>query len=149
MELCRHNTSKAERSKGVRLAFRKTCHRPITVQPNASRGWRIPVRPVKDVAHSIPSFPVLVPGRLRLATRPNPTGSLPVAKTMGMVGVAVFAASAATSELATITATRRWTRSAAPPAGGPDGALMTPEHHRARAAHLRKQGCLSFPSQID
>jgi hypothetical protein len=35
------------------------------------------------------------PGRLRLATRPNATGSAPVAKTIGMVVVAAFAASAA------------------------------------------------------
>jgi hypothetical protein len=33
------------------------------------------------------------PGRLRLATRPNATGSPPVPKTIGMVAVAAFAAS--------------------------------------------------------
>jgi hypothetical protein len=53
------------------------------------------------------------PGRLRLATRPNATGSPPVPKTMGMVVVAAFAAKAAGVPLATITATRRRTRSAA------------------------------------
>jgi hypothetical protein len=53
------------------------------------------------------------PGRLRLATRPNATGSPPVVKTMGMVVVAAFAASAAVVLAATITATRRRTRSAA------------------------------------
>jgi hypothetical protein len=41
------------------------------------------------------------PGRLRLATRSNETGSMPLPKTIGMVVVA------------TITATRRRTRSAA------------------------------------
>jgi hypothetical protein len=47
------------------------------------------------------------PGRLRLATRPNATGSAPVPKTMGMVVVAAFAASAASLPTAAITATRR------------------------------------------
>ena len=37
----------------------------------------------------------LPPGRPRLATRPNLTGSLPLLKTMGIVVVAIFAASAA------------------------------------------------------
>ena len=41
------------------------------------------------------------PGRLRLATRPNATGSTLVAKTIGMVVVAFFAASAAAA-LATL-----------------------------------------------
>ena len=40
------------------------------------------------------------PGRLRLATRPNATGSAPVAKTMGMVVVAAFAASGASGPVA-------------------------------------------------
>src|SRR6516164_6820374 len=53
------------------------------------------------------------PGRLRLATRPNATGSVPAIKTIGMVVVAAFAASAAVVPAATITATRRRTRSAA------------------------------------
>src|SRR5262245_25657459 len=35
----------------------------------------------------------LAPGRLRLATKPNLTGSLPIAMTIGMVAVAAFAAS--------------------------------------------------------
>ena len=35
------------------------------------------------------------PGRLRLATRPNATGSAAVTKTTGMIVVAAFAASAA------------------------------------------------------
>jgi hypothetical protein len=43
----------------------------------------------------------LPPGRLRLATRPSLTGSLPVANTIGTVMVVAFAASAA-MELATI-----------------------------------------------
>jgi hypothetical protein len=37
----------------------------------------------------------LPPGRLRLATRLNSTGSLPIEKTIGIVVVAAFAASAA------------------------------------------------------
>ena len=53
------------------------------------------------------------PGRLRLTTRPNATGSPPVVKTIGMVVVAAFAASAAGVLAATSTATRRRTRSAA------------------------------------
>src|SRR5262249_54034172 len=39
----------------------------------------------------------LPPGRLRLATRPDLTGSAPIANTMGMVEVAAFIASAETS----------------------------------------------------
>ena len=58
--------------------------------------------------------PVILPlGRLRLATRPDSTGSLPIAKTIGIVVVAALAARAAGIGLATITATRRLTRSAA------------------------------------
>jgi hypothetical protein len=53
------------------------------------------------------------PGRLRLATSPNEIGSPPVAKTIGMVVVADFAASAAGVPLVAITATRRRIRSAA------------------------------------
>ena len=37
----------------------------------------------------------LPPGRLRLATRPTSTGSVPSMKTIGIVVVAAFAASAA------------------------------------------------------
>ena len=53
------------------------------------------------------------PGRLRLVTSPDATGSPPTVKTTGMVLVAALAASAAASPLAAITATRRRTRSAA------------------------------------
>src|SRR6516164_3323312 len=50
----------------------------------------------------------LPPGRLKLATRPSLTGSPPVAKRIGMVAVAAFAASATAGlPLATIIATRR------------------------------------------
>ena len=55
----------------------------------------------------------LPPGRLRLATRPIATGSVPTEKTMGMVVVAAFAARVAERPLVIITATRRRTRSAA------------------------------------
>ena len=54
----------------------------------------------------------LPPGRLILATRPNLTGSSIVMKTIGIVEVAVLAASAETVSPA-ITATWRRTRSAA------------------------------------
>ena len=48
------------------------------------------------------------PGRLRLSTRPNSTGSEPNPKTIGMVAVAALAANGARTEpIATITATRR------------------------------------------
>jgi hypothetical protein len=57
----------------------------------------------------------LPPGRLRLATRPVLTGSAPVAKTIGVVAVAVLVAAAAVKPLATITATERRARSAANP----------------------------------
>src|SRR5215472_11462437 len=46
----------------------------------------------------------LPPGRARLATRPSLTGSVPLPKTMGIVVVAAFAASAA-GVLQTMTAT--------------------------------------------
>src|SRR5262245_57663712 len=55
----------------------------------------------------------LPPGRLRLGTRPSATGSPPVTKTIGMVVVAAFAASAGGVPVtATITVTSRRTRSA-------------------------------------
>jgi len=38
---------------------------------------------------------MLPPGRFRLATTPNSTGSLPIEKTIGIVVVAAFGASAA------------------------------------------------------
>jgi hypothetical protein len=56
----------------------------------------------------------LPPGRLRLATSPDRTGSPPVVKTTGMVAVAALATSAETMPpLVMITSTRRRTRSAA------------------------------------
>ena len=55
----------------------------------------------------------LPPGRARLATRPNLTGSSPTPKTIGIVVVAALAASAAeVLPGVAITATRRRTRSA-------------------------------------
>ena len=54
------------------------------------------------------------PGRFKLATRPASTGSAPVRKTIGIVAVAVLAASAAVfPPVAAITVTWRRTRSAA------------------------------------
>jgi hypothetical protein len=56
----------------------------------------------------------LPPGRLKLATRPCLTGSTPVAKTIGMVEVAAFAACTAGSPpVAAMTATGRRTSSVA------------------------------------
>ena len=56
------------------------------------------------------------PGRLKLSTRPALTGSPPKVKTIGMVAVAALAASTdRTPPAATITVTRRSTRSAASP----------------------------------
>src|SRR5262249_36412939 len=56
----------------------------------------------------------LAPGRLRLATSPAATGSTPATKTIGIVEVAVFAASAEeTPPPAAITLTGRRTTSAA------------------------------------
>ena len=74
-----------------------------------------PVRAVAPVASPLPPVkpvaPVtLPPGRLRLATRPCWTGSPPVTKTMGIVVVAAFAASAAGA----------WSRRSLPRGGGPD-----------------------------
>ena len=55
----------------------------------------------------------LPPGRARLATRPNLTGSSPTPKTIGIVVVAALAASAAMLQAGVaITATRRRTKSA-------------------------------------
>src|SRR3954465_513653 len=53
------------------------------------------------------------PGRARLAPSPSPTGSAPPLKTIGIVEVALFAASAAGGLFATIKSTLRPTRSAA------------------------------------
>src|SRR5262249_57632213 len=53
----------------------------------------------------------LPPGRLRLATRPSRTGSVPVTNTIGTFVVAALAASAG-RRLPTITLTGRRTRSA-------------------------------------
>ena len=58
---------------------------------------------------------ILPPGRLRLATTPIATGSVPVKKAIGIVVVAAFAASTAGVVVATITVTRRRTRSSANP----------------------------------
>src|SRR5262245_60384803 len=56
----------------------------------------------------------LAPGRLKLATKPNLTGSPPVTNTTGMAAVAALAASGdAVTPVATITATWRRTKSAA------------------------------------
>ncbi len=55
----------------------------------------------------------LPPGRLRLSTSPVRTGSPPIAKTIGIVVVAGFAATAAGVAAATITFTWRRTNSAA------------------------------------
>src|SRR5262249_10362537 len=80
----------------VCIKSRSNCNR---FGPNSAAKFEMPVR--------------FAPGRLRLATRPNVTGSPAVLKTIGMVVVAVLAASTAGVSLATITATRRRTRSAA------------------------------------
>jgi hypothetical protein len=48
---------------------------------------------------------MLPPGRLRLATRPSATGSPPIPKTIGIVAVACFAASAPSLLVAKSTAT--------------------------------------------
>src|SRR5262249_60659419 len=56
----------------------------------------------------------LAPGRLKLPTKPNLTGSPPVTNTTGMAAVAALAASGdAVTPVATITATWRRARSAA------------------------------------
>jgi hypothetical protein len=55
----------------------------------------------------------LLPGRARLATKPNPTGS-PLAKTIGIVEIALFAANAGeVPPMGAITSTLPATRSAA------------------------------------
>ena len=55
----------------------------------------------------------LPPGRARLATSPSPTGSAPLLKTIGIVEVAFFAASAESGLPAIIKSTLRPTKSAA------------------------------------
>jgi hypothetical protein len=52
------------------------------------------------------------PGRAKFATKPDPTGSLTMAMTIGMVVVAFFKDCVATVESATITSTLPWTSSA-------------------------------------
>src|SRR6202007_2296511 len=53
----------------------------------------------------------LPPGRLRLATRPNATGSTPTVKTIGIVEVAALAANVEVTEAEKITVTLLATRS--------------------------------------
>src|SRR5215217_6326321 len=55
----------------------------------------------------------LPPGRLKLATRPNRTGSSPLTKTRGVVGVAAFAANAELMPVAAISFTCLPTNSSA------------------------------------
>ena len=70
-----------------------------------------PLRPHNALKKATPV--ALPPGRLRLTTKPCLTGSLPIMKQMGIVDVAVFAASAAGRKAAAITVTLWLTRSAA------------------------------------
>ena len=56
---------------------------------------------------------MLPPGRARLATSPEPTGSLEVDMTIGMVRVACFAGAVAVVPSATITSTLSRTSSSA------------------------------------
>jgi hypothetical protein len=88
-------------STAKRTAFgSSSCKNPSRLAPSSAFREVIPV--------------TLPPGRLRLATRPNSTGSPPTPNTIGIVVVAALAASA-DGVLAgvAITATRRRTRSAA------------------------------------
>ena len=72
-------------------------------QRSATVSWATSVTPV-----------TLPPGRLRLSTSPNITGSLPMTKTIGMVEVAALAARiVGVPAVATMTDTRRSTRPAA------------------------------------
>ena len=103
---------------GALQALVDTCYvvgvtsNPIVVAAGTS--WRnssrrfIPNEPEKNTT------PVtLPPGRLRLATKPAATGSPPIAKRIGTVGVATLAARGATSPpLATNTTTCRPIKSA-------------------------------------
>ena len=77
----------------------------------------------------------LPPGRLRLATRPCLTGSLPVTKTIGIVVVAALAASAAPA-FATITATGR--RTNRPPAPAAGRIALPPSGIRSRRSGPRR-----------
>jgi hypothetical protein len=56
---------------------------------------------------------MLPPGLLKLATKPNLSGSAPVTKMIGIVLVAAFAAITAGGPMARITSTCRCTRSLA------------------------------------
>ena len=77
----------------------------------------------------------LAPGRLRLATRPSRTGSVPVANTTGMVVAAALAA-CAPAVLATITAACRLIRSAREPTAG--HYALPPSAARLRHRALRR-----------
>src|SRR5262245_30551310 len=88
------------------------------------------------------AYTVISYNSLRLDTSPNMMGSKPVSKTIGILAVAAFAASAAGVEVAAITATCRRTRSAAisgrrspvpPPIGIPSRGFHSP-HSRTPAA---------------
>src|SRR5262249_27045843 len=75
-----------------------SCNRPSPLAPNSPTNQLAPVR--------------LPPGRLRLATSPNCTGSAPTLNKIGRLVVADLAARAEGTPTATITVTGSWTRSA-------------------------------------
>src|SRR5215467_299214 len=88
----------------------------------------------------------LVPGRLKLLTRPVSTGSAPVRNTIGVVLVAAFAANADGASKATITATSRASnsptsdgkRSYRPPAQRHSMLMFLPSIKPASASPCRK-----------
>src|SRR4051794_18246508 len=82
--------------------------------PSPRSQLRQQLKPLAVSSSAAKPTPVrLPPGWARLATSPSPTGSAPLLKTIGIVEVALFAASAEGGLFAMIKSTLRPTRSAA------------------------------------
>src|SRR5262245_49548572 len=99
-------------SLGSEVGFAGLTRKPMTVvlgTSSRSNSNRFAARAVTRKVTPV----TLPPGRLRLATRPRPIGSAPIANTIGMVAVAVFAATAADGATAMMTAAGSATSSAA------------------------------------
>ena len=99
--------SPARRSGLPTLAMIANRRRPGTTSRKSSS--RLPARSVDWIDRPV----TLPPGRARLATRPVPTGSAAIAKTIGMTDVACFAAMTAAVPAVTMTSTLSRTNSAA------------------------------------
>jgi hypothetical protein len=98
-------------SERLRRSFDLLARTPITAAGTISRTTWSRFANSSEVSQATPV--AVPPGRLRLATRPNFTGSSPARKTSGIVLLAARAPSAELMPVVTNTAEPRWTRSAA------------------------------------